>query len=284
MCHRHQQRCNCWGDACEVVPLVTSWKWRAGTICWIFGTSISHCIPYHIPLHPHNCWSDTHLADLPLSPNISYPPLTQCGLLETPPSGSCFFPIHLHLHQNIQLLSLMTPDDKSKLSFGGIPNGRNVLFSQVFLKRAAKPSAGNASAGFPWVKWPQIQLNLTWLCDILTSKCVSRHNGVHVFNISTSKKCSKNVVFCTFWLGSLTSQGSGPKSAPKLNCFVIVCLDMCFAPQRRALFRQPDFQKCSDLEVFLAFFYLPNVLRATTAFGQQADALVCQNMSEVDIS
>ena len=30
---------------------------------------------------------------------------------------------------------------------------------------------------------------------ILTSKCASRHNGVHFFDISTSK-----VVFCTFWL------------------------------------------------------------------------------------
>ena len=30
-----------------------------------------------------------------------------------------------------------------KISFGGIPNSRNVLFLQIFLKRAAKPSAGN---------------------------------------------------------------------------------------------------------------------------------------------
>ena len=38
------------------------------------------------------------------------------------------------------------PDEKR--SFGGIPNSRNVLFLQIFLKRAAKPSAGNTSAGF----------------------------------------------------------------------------------------------------------------------------------------
>ena len=53
---------------------------------------------------------------------------------------------------------------ETKISFGGIPNSRNVLFLQIFLKRAAKPSAGNTSAGFPWIKWPQILLNLTWLC------------------------------------------------------------------------------------------------------------------------
>ena len=38
--------------------------------------------------------------------------------------------------------------------------------------------------------------------NILTSKCASRHNGVHFFNISTSKS-GPNVVFCTFWLGNV---------------------------------------------------------------------------------
>ena len=39
---------------------------------------------------------------------------------------------------------------------------------------------------------------------------------------------------------------------------------MCFAPQRRALFRHLNFQKWSGAEVFCAF-WLGNVLRATTA-------------------
>ena len=39
---------------------------------------------------------------------------------------------------------------------------------------------------------------------------------------------------------------------------------MCFAPQRRALFRHRNFQKWSEREVFLAF-WLRNVLRATMA-------------------
>jgi len=37
----------------------------------------------------------------------------------------------------------------AKISFGGILNSRNILFLQIFLKRAAKPSARNTSAGFP---------------------------------------------------------------------------------------------------------------------------------------
>ena len=52
----------------------------------------------------------------------------------------------------------------TKISFCGIPNSRNVLFLQIVLKRAEKPSAGNTSAGFPWTKRTQILLNLTWLC------------------------------------------------------------------------------------------------------------------------
>jgi hypothetical protein len=39
---------------------------------------------------------------------------------------------------------------------------------------------------------------------------------------------------------------------------------MCFAPQRRALFRHLNFQKWAEPLVFLTF-WLPNVLRATTA-------------------
>ena len=106
---------------------------------------------------------------------------------------------------------------------------------------------------------------------ILTSKCASRHNGVHILDISTSK------------------------SGPKMVCFVHFDFEMCFAPQRRALFRHCNFQKWSDNGVFIHFdlemcfapqrralfrhlnsqkwsaplvfstFWLGNVLRATTA-------------------
>ena len=75
---------------------------------------------------------------------------------------------------------------------------------------------------------------------ILTSKCASRHNDVHFFDISTSK------------------------SGPNLVCFVHFDFEMCFAPQRRALFRHRNFQKWSDHGVFCTF-WLRNVLRATTA-------------------
>ena len=75
---------------------------------------------------------------------------------------------------------------------------------------------------------------------LLTSKCASRHNGVHFFGISTSKSAPNPSVFNTFYF------------------------QMCFAPQRRALFQHLNFQKCSDAEVFCAFS-LRNRLRTTTA-------------------
>ena len=65
---------------------------------------------------------------------------------------------------------------------------------------------------------------------ILTWKCASRHNGVHFFDISTSK------------------------SGPTLVCFVHFDLEMCFAPQRRALFRHLNFRKWSGPGAFFVHF------------------------------
>ena len=87
---------------------------------------------------------------------------------------------------------------------------------------------------------------------LLTSKCASRHNGVHFFDIWTSK--------------------SGPRP-PVFNTFDF---EMCFAPQRRALFWHLNFQKWSEPLVFLTF-WLGNVLRATTACTFQH--LNCQKWS-----
>ena len=59
-------------------------------------------------------------------------------------------------------------------------------------------------------------------CSVLhmfTSKCASRHNGVHFFDISTAK------------------------SGPDLVCFAHFDFEMCFAPQLHALFRYRNFQK-----------------------------------------
>ena len=91
-----------------------------------------------------------------------------------------------------------------------------------------------------------------WCFAILTSKCASRHNAVHFFNISTSK------------------------SGPNLSVFNTFYFQMCFAPQRRALFQHLNFQKWSDPEV-LCTFSLRNRLRATTACN--FSSLISQDVS-----
>ena len=130
--------------------------------------------------------------------------------------------------------------------------------------------------------------------SLLTSKCPSRHNGIHFLDIWTSKSARYPVCFvhCASrhndvdFLNVLTA-----KSALNVVCFAHFDLEMCFAPQRlslswhlnfekcsepgvfctlcftpqrRRLFRHLNFQKCSEAEVFCAF-WLRNVLCATTA-------------------
>ena len=64
--------------------------------------------------------------------------------------------------------------------------------------------------------------------SIFTCKCALRHNGVHFFDISTSKSGPIAGVFCTFRLWKCASRHKGvhffdistSKSGPKLVCFV----------------------------------------------------------------
>ena len=80
---------------------------------------------------------------------------------------------------------------------------------------------------------------VVWCWCVLTWRCASRPQQVHFFDITTSK------------------------SGPNLVCFVHFDFEMCFAPQRRALFRPLNFQKWSEVGVFCTF-WLGDVLRATT--------------------
>ena len=75
---------------------------------------------------------------------------------------------------------------------------------------------------------------------LLTWKCASSHHGVHFFDMSICKSGLRPSIFHTF------------------------DLEMCFAPQQRALFRHVNLQKWSETVSFW-HFWLGNVLRATTA-------------------
>ena len=65
---------------------------------------------------------------------------------------------------------------------------------------------------------------------IFTSKCASRHNGVHFFDIATSK------------------------SGPTMVCFVHFDLEMCSAPQQRAIFHLSSGQMAPHPPLQRAYF------------------------------
>ena len=99
---------------------------------------------------------------------------------------------------------------------------------------------------------------------LLTSKCASRYNGVHFFDtFSTSEppKVVRDRQFLTLLTSKCASRHNGvyffdvatSKSGPRMVCFVHLHLEMCFAPQRRALFQHLNFQKWSEPLVFLTF-------------------------------
>ena len=70
-------------------------------------------------------------------------------------------------------------------------------------------------------KWSE-QFRTWCVLYILTWTCVSRHTGVHFCDISTFK------------------------IVPNARCFVHFDFEMCFTPQRHALFRRANFQKWSE--------------------------------------
>ena len=105
-----------------------------------------------------------------------------------------------------------------------------------------------------------------------------------IFRHQHAQKWSKHVMFCAFWLPNVlfataacnfsTSELpkmaciffniSTHKSGPNTSCFVHFDFQMCFSPQRRAIFRHQHAQKWSKHVMFCAF-WLPNVLFATAA-------------------
>ena len=109
------------------------------------------------------------------------------------------------------------------------------------------------------------------MCFVPQRKCASRHNCVHFFDISTSK-CGPNLVcfvhfdfemcFAPQRRALFRHRNFQKWSEPGVFC--AFDFEMCFAPQRRALFRHRNFQKWSEHGLFCTF-WLRDVLRATTA-------------------
>ena len=99
---------------------------------------------------------------------------------------------------------------------------------------------------------------------ILTSKCASRHNGVHFFDIkmATSKSgpSAGNVLYISLQnvLRATTACTFSTSQLPKVlrtRCVLYhVHFQMCFAPQRRALFNISTSKSSPEHEVSLSLF------------------------------
>ena len=127
---------------------------------------------------------------------------------------------------------------------------RRALFSHLHFQKSSEPEVfctfllGNVlrattACTFSTSALPKV-VRPWGVLYIFTSKCAWRHNGVHFFHISTSK------------------------SRPNMVCFATFDFEMCFAPQRRALFPHLHFQKSLRTRRVLPLL-TSNVLRATTA-------------------
>ena len=110
----------------------------------------------------------------------------------------------------------------------------SVVFSTLWLTNMLRATAACHFWTSQLPKW----LRPCGVLRISTDKYASRHSGVPFLNIGTSKM--------------------GPGSL----CFVHFDLQMCFAPQRRAIFEHRNFQNGSYTLNFLPF-RLSNVLFAT---------------------
>ena len=101
--------------------------------------------------------------------------------------------------------------------------------------------------------------------NILTSKCASRHNGVHYIDISTSKSAPDLVCFVHFDFEMCFAPQRRALFRHRSMCFAHFYFEMCFAPHQRALLRHLNFQNRFEPEVFLVFS-LASVLCATTVW------------------
>ena len=128
-----------------------------------------------------------------------------------------YLPIYLSMYLSIdRSISL-------SLSFICLSVYLSIYVSKIYLSIDLSLSLSLSSVSLSsFQTWSETASFLT----LLTSECASRHNGVHFFDILASK------------------------SGPDLVCFVHFDLEMCFAPQRRALFRHLNFQKWSETASF----------------------------------
>ena len=267
------------------------------------------------PIFPRICRSSSNAPPLPpfLEMLQNDKTLMFCSLLtKSAPSASVFCTFDFEMCFAPQRRALSRHLNFQKWSGAGVVSTfwlRNVLHTTTAcaFSTSQLPKVVRSWCGF--YVWLRNVLHTTTACTfstsqlpkvvrswcgfyVLTSKCASHHNGVHFFDISTSKsgpelvwflrfdfemcftpqrralfrhlnfqKWSGAGVVSTFWLSKCASHHNGvhffdistSKSGPELVWFLHFDFEMCFTPQRRALFRHLNFQKWSGAGVVSTF-------------------------------
>ena len=157
------------------------------------------------------------------------------------------------------------------------------------LTRCTIPCACHAKRHLNVKKWSQPLVFFTfWLrnvlraaraCTFSTSQLPKVVRTWCVLYLNFQKRSGPDV-FCTVWLrnvlratmASTFSTSELPKVVRSIVCLVQFDFEMCFAPQRRALFRHLNVQEWSGAGVSCTF-WLGNALRATTACN--CSSLIC---------
>ena len=142
-----------------------------------------------------------HILTYKYASRHSRVPFLNIGTSKMPPPMWCF------VHFDLQMC--FAPQPRGIFEHRNFQNGSaNVVFCAFWLANVLRATAA-------WHFWtselPKCLRQCGVLC-ILTCKCASRHSRVAFLNIGTSKM------------------------APPMWCFVHFDLQMCFLPQRRAIF------------------------------------------------
>ena len=133
-----------------------------------------------------------------------YKTLTSCSLLTR-----CAIPCACHAKRHLNLQKWSEPQRRALFRHLNFQKwSQHGVFLTFWLRSLLRATT---ACTFSTSQLPKVIRTCCALC-ILTSKCASRHNSVHFLDISISK------------------------SGPRMVCFVRFDLEMCFAPQRRAIF------------------------------------------------
>ena len=243
---QHQKRNNSARRPSKMESWVQSWRPRTNAFCDFSTPPVLKYCACHEKVMPGH-YEVLHLSRKIISANLTI----WCSKMQ-PLSGNqrpdlltalMNMSLVLRLPRKMHLCRSSSNGPTPAIVFGN--TNKTPTFCSL-LTRCTIPCACHAKRALNVQKWSERGVFCTfWLGNVL-----SRHNCVHFFDNLNFQKWSENGVFCTFWLRNVlrattacTFSTSEPPKVVRAWCFVHFDFEMCFAPQRRALFRHLNLPK-----------------------------------------